>query len=135
MPTKLGRMITFLDGLLTIKSHGFFLTWHCKIGGLLTKRGSARKRLSRQWLLICCKTKLKKKIKKIFFLFFTKYTFFGEKNFLFGKKGFIMKNYFTETNFFYREKYKLRCKKYISHLRNIFLYRKCFCDKYNINLS
>ena len=54
--------------------------------------------------------------------------------FLFGKKSFIMKNYFTEKNFFYREKYKLRCKKYISHLKNIFLYRKCLCDKYNINL-
>ena len=57
--------------------------------------------------------------KKIFFfgkifVFFTKYTLFAEKNVFIWKK-----------NFFDRKKYKWKCKKYISHFRNIFLYRKC----------
>ena len=38
-------------------------------------------------------------------MFFTKYTLFAEKMFLYGKKSFILKNFFTEKNFFYREKY------------------------------
>ena len=33
-------------------------------------------------------------------MFFTKYTLFA------GKKSFTMKMFFTEKNFFYREKYK-----------------------------
>ena len=49
--------------------------------------------------------------KKIFFLekvypFCTKYTLFVEKTFLYGKKRFILKNFFTEKIFFFREKYK-----------------------------
>ena len=84
-------------------------------------------------LFICCKTKLKKKsfLKK--YVLFTKYTSFAEKNVFIWKKCFIFKNFFTEKNF-YREKYKWKCKKYVSHLRNIFLYRKCSCYKQNIFL-
>ena len=49
------------------------------------------------WLLICCKTKLKKKnFFENFFVFFTKYTLFGEKIFLYGKKSFILKIFFTK---------------------------------------
>ena len=51
------------------------------------------------------------------------------------KKGFILKNFFAEKNFFYREKYKRKSKKYISHVKSIFLYRKCLFYKQNINLS
>ena len=40
-----------------------------------------------------------------------KYTLFAEKMFLYRKKSFILKNVFTEENFFYREKYKWKCKK------------------------
>ena len=66
------------------------------------------------WLLICCKTKLEKKKKLC--VFFTKYTFFGEKNIFISKKNFTLKNFFTEKNFFYRE------KKYIFFLqKKIFL--------------
>ena len=39
-------------------------------------------------------------------MFFTKYTLFAEKKVLYGKKSFILKIFFTEKNFFYREKYK-----------------------------
>ena len=42
--------------------------------------------------------------------------------------------FFTEKNFFYREKYKWKCKQYIFHFRNIFLHKKCLCYKWNINL-
>ena len=51
------------------------------------------------------------------------------KKFLYGKKSFILKFFFTEKNFFYKEKYKWKCKKYVSHFRNIFLHRKYFCYK------
>ena len=84
-------------------------------------------------LFICCKTKLKKNqfwknmccLQNIHHL--------PKKMFLYGKNVFIFKNFFTEKNF-YREKYKWKCKKYVSHLRNIFLYRKCSCYKQNIFL-
>ena len=40
-------------------------------------------------------------------MFFTKYTLFAEKMFLYGKKKFYIEFFFTEKkNFFYREKYK-----------------------------
>ena len=41
-------------------------------------------------------------------MFFTKYILFAEKMFLYGKKSFEI--FFTEKNFFYREKYKWKCK-------------------------
>ena len=57
------------------------------------------------WLFICCKTKLKKKIFFLNYIFFTKYTLFAEKMFLHGKKKFyiehfflLKKNFFTEKN-------------------------------------
>ena len=31
MATKLGRMVTYLDGLLSIKSHDPLITWFCEI--------------------------------------------------------------------------------------------------------
>ena len=87
------------------------------------------------WLFICCKTKLKKKnIFEKIFVIFTKYTLFAEKNVFIWIKSFILKYFFTEKNFCYREKYKWKCKRYISHLKNTFLYRKCLCYKQNINL-
>ena len=39
-------------------------------------------------------------------MFFTKYSLFAGKMFLYGKKKFNIENFFTEKNFFYREKYK-----------------------------
>ena len=52
MATKLGKMITSLDGLLPIMSHDPLITWPCEIRGSLTGGGSTRKRLSRQQLLV-----------------------------------------------------------------------------------
>ena len=46
MATKLARMIASLHGLLSIMSHGSFVTWPCEMRGSLTGGGSARKRLS-----------------------------------------------------------------------------------------
>ena len=43
-------------------------------------------------------------------MFFTKYTLFAEKMFLYEKKSFILKVFFTEKTFFYWEKYKWKCK-------------------------
>ena len=40
--------------------------------------------------------------------------------FLYGKKSFILKFFFTEKNFFYIEKYKWKCKKYITFQIYIF---------------
>ena len=47
------------------------------------------------------------------------------KNVFIWKKSFTLKNFFAEKTFFHREKYKWKCKKYISHLNNTFLYWKC----------
>ena len=52
MATKLGGMMTYLDGLLPIKSDDPLITWPCKIGGSLTRGGSARKRLRCHRLLV-----------------------------------------------------------------------------------
>ena len=52
MATKLGKMIASLDGLLPIMSHDPLTTWPCEIWGLLTGGRSARKRLSRDRLLV-----------------------------------------------------------------------------------
>ena len=81
--------------------------------------------------------------KKIFFL--KKYLCFWQnihyrKKCFLMEKSFILKTFFTEKKNFYREKYKWKCKKYISHLKNIFLYRKCLFYKIlfykqNVNLS
>ena len=53
-------------------------------------------------------------------MFYTKYTLLTEKIFRW-KKRFTLKNVFTKKNFFYGEKYKWQCKKYISHLESIYL--------------
>ena len=52
MATKLGRMMTSLDGLLPIMSHDPLIKWSCEIRGPLTGRGSVGKRLSRHRLLV-----------------------------------------------------------------------------------
>ena len=51
---------------------------------------------------------------KIFFgknMVVTNYTLIAEKMFLYGKKKFILKTFFTEKSFFCREKYEWKCKK------------------------
>ena len=55
MGTKLGRMITSLDGILPIMSHDPLITWPCEIRGSLTGAGSARKRLCRHRFLVFLK--------------------------------------------------------------------------------
>ena len=79
------------------------------------------------WLSISGKTKL------IFFwrkylCFLQKIHYLQKKMFLYGKKVLYWKMFLLKKNF-YREKYKWKRKKYISHLRNIFLYRKCLYYK------
>ena len=52
---------------------------------------------------------------------FIKYTLFAEKMFLYGKKSFLLKIFFTE-KIFYREKYSVNQNvKNMSRLRNILL--------------
>ena len=52
---------------------------------------------------------------------FIKYTLFAEKMFLYGKKSFVLKIFFTE-KIFYREKYSVNQNvKNMSRLRNILL--------------
>ena len=41
----------------------------------------------------------------------TNYTLIAEKMFLYGKKKFILKTFFTEKSFLCREKYEWKCKK------------------------
>ena len=52
MAKTLGRMMTLLDRLLHVMSHDPLITWPCEIQGSLTRRGPARKRLSRHRLLV-----------------------------------------------------------------------------------
>ena len=70
--------------------------------------------------------------KKLFFeeiyAFFTKYRLFAEKMFLYGKK-FYIENFFLKKTFFTKKNINENVKNYISHLRNIFLCRKCLCYK------
>ena len=64
-------------------------------------------------------------------MFSVKYTLFAEKMFLCGKK-FYIKNLLKKT-FFAKKNINENVKKniyiYISHLRKIFLCRKCLCYK------
>ena len=46
---------------------------------------------------------------------------------IYRKKYFYMEKKFHIEKFFCWKKYKWKCKKHVSHLRNIFLYRKCLC--------
>ena len=62
-------------------------------------------------------------------MLFTKYTLFAEKNVFFMEKKFYNENFFTEKTFFTEKNINENVKKYISHLRNIFLCRKCLCYK------
>ena len=65
------------------------------------------------WLFICCKTKLKKNI------FFTKYTLFAEKKFLYGKRVLYWKFFFLKKNSFSDKNISENVKNYMSNLRNI----------------
>ena len=58
------------------------------------------------------------------FVFFTKYTLFAEKN-VFLWKRVLQWTFFLLKKTFYWEKYKWKCKKYISHFKNVFLHGKC----------
>ena len=56
-------------------------------------------------------------------MFFTKYTLFAEKMFIYGKKKFIFEFFFSEKNFLYREKYKWKYKNiYINENIKIYIY-------------
>ena len=52
MTTKLGRMMTYLNGLLPIKSHDPLIMWPCEMGGSLVRGGSAHKLLSCRRLFV-----------------------------------------------------------------------------------
>ena len=52
MATKLGKMLTSLDGILPIMSHDPLISWPCEIRGSLTGWGSACKRLYRHQFLV-----------------------------------------------------------------------------------
>ena len=56
-------------------------------------------------------------------MFFTKYTLFIYME----KKSFILKIFFTEKKFFYKEKYNWKCKNiYISFEKYIFMQKVCY---------
>ena len=76
----------------------------------------------RLWLYICCKTKLKKKL-----CFFWKNICVIYKIYVICRK----KCFYMEENFFYREKYKWKCKKNISHFRNKQTKNKSFLNIYS----
>ena len=59
-------------------------------------------------------------------MFLTKHTLFAEEIILYGKKNFIMKFFFTEKNFFYREKCKWKCKN-IYLISEIYYYVENVC--------
>ena len=54
MAYKLGRIMTVLDGLLPIMSHGTLISCPCETEGSLTGGGSASKYLSCHRLLVSC---------------------------------------------------------------------------------
>ena len=66
-------------------------------------------------------------------MFFTQYTLFGEKKCFYMAKKFYVEKFFHWKKLFHIEKYKSKCKKYISHLKNKFLYKNvCFINKITI---
>ena len=82
------------------------------------------------WLFICFKTKLKKKF------FFEKICFLQNINYLQRKclymekkKSLFLNFFFLKKTFFTEKNINENMKIYISHLRNIFLCRKCLCYK------
>ena len=118
---------TYIQSLWKVPSK---LSWvNCKVITIY--------RSSRLWLFICCKTKLKKNFLflKNICVFYKIYIICRKNCFYMEKKFYIEKFFYWKKNFFWREKCKWKGKKYVSHLKNIFLYRKCLCCKQNINLS
>ena len=86
------------------------------------------------WLFICCKKKQKKNVflLKKYLCFLQNIHYLQKKMFLYGKKALyckLKKTFFTEENICETAK-----KLYIS-FEKYFLYRKCLCYKWNINLS
>ena len=73
------------------------------------------------WLFVCCKTKLKKKC-----FFFKKYLSFLQNIHYLQKKIILYekKNLYIDFLFYWKNVFYRKWKKYISHLRNIFLSRK-----------
>ena len=71
---------------------------------------------------------LKNVFYKIYSIYLYKKCFYMERKF-YVEKFLYRKNFFTEKNIIEN------VKKYISHLRNMFLCRKCLCYKKNVNLS
>ena len=66
-------------------------------------------------------------------MFFTKHTLFAEEIILYGKKSFILKFFFTEKNFFYREKCKWKCKN-IYLISEIYYYVENVCVTNKISI-
>ena len=54
-------------------------------------------------------------------VFYKIYIICRKKMFLYGKKSFILKIFFTEKKLFRREKYKWKCKKYMPFEKFIFI--------------
>ena len=68
-------------------------------------------------------------------MFFTKYTLFAGKMFLYGQKSFILKFFFPEKKTFLTEK-NIKIKIYISHFK-IYFYAEnvCVTNKYKSFLN
>ena len=81
--------------------------------------------ISQLWLFICSKTKLKTTLlfEKIYITkYFYKIYIICKKNVFIWEKKFYIEFFFTEKNFFCREKYKWKCKNiYISFEKYIFM--------------
>ena len=56
-------------------------------------------------------------------MFVTKYPLFAE--YFYMEKKFYIEKFFCRKKHFLQRKILRKCKNYISHLRNIFLYREC----------
>ena len=62
-------------------------------------------------------------------MFFTKYTLFAEKMFLYGKKVLYCKSFLPKKTFFTEKNINENVKKYISHVRNFYAENVCVTNK------
>ena len=86
------------------------------------------------WSRSCMAVHLLQNLKtKYFFLkkslLFAKYTWFAEKNCFYMEKKFYIEKFFYWKKIFLEKKYMWTCKKYISHLRNIYTENVCVTNK------